>query len=711
MTKKKKISLTQSQKQHGDTTQINEINLNAALALHRQGQLAQAEIIYKEILKLEPQHFDTLQLLATIALQKHNYLAAVGLFDNALEFNSNHAETLYSKGNALFMLKRYEEALELYNQTLQIKPDYAEVLNNRGVILRNLKRFEEALESYDCAIKIKSDYADASNNRGNVLRDLKRNEEALDSYKRSLEIRPDFADAWNNLGNLFNDNSDDELALNAYQNAAKMDPKNWQYQFSLAQSLHLLGDIEGSRTAFAKALAIKEHAGIRIRYETLLPVVMMSEKAVSNTRNSLESSFKQLLERKLEINDPMSDITVTPLFHLAYHGECNVDLMRGYTDLVRAICPSVDYVSPHCLIPHIQRDKIRIGFTSKFFYEHTIGKFFRGILKNINRSQFEIFVFVTTTKQDEVTRWTMNHADHFEVLPPTLAEARQHISNHGLDILVYTDIGMDPFTYYLAFSRLAPVQCVLYGHPDTTGIPTIDYYLSGGACESEKADTHYTEKLIRLDPNSTYTYYYRPNNRATQKTRSDLNLPESLHLYTCAQSLFKIHPEMDAVFDEILARDLDGCLVLFDDVKQRRIELFKTRLQNRMRHYDRVIFLPRLTLPDFLQVLYLSDALLDSFHFCGGNTSFDSFAAESPIVTLPGEFMRGRQTLGLYKRMNFTDLVASDKADYIDKALRLGTDVEFRKIMCDKLAARVSVIFEDSGVVHALEQFFISSSS
>ncbi|MEI6747262.1 MAG: methyltransferase domain-containing protein, partial [Methylococcaceae bacterium] len=342
-------------------------------------------------------------------------------------------------------------------------------------------------------------------------------------------------------------------------------------------------------------------------------------------------------------------------------------------------------------------------------YEHTIGKFFRGILKNINRNQFEIFVFVTTTKQDEVTSWIINHSDHFEVLPSTLAEARQQIASHSLDILVYTDIGMDPFTYYLAFSRLAPVQCVLYGHPDTTGIPTIDYYLSGGACESETADSHYTEKLVRLDSNSTYTYYYRPNNRATQKTRADFNLPESLHLYTCAQSLFKIHPEMDAVFDEILARDLEGRLVLFDDVKQRRVELFKNRLQKRMRHYDRVIFLPRMTLPDFLQVLNLSDALLDSFHFCGGNTSFDSFAAESPIVTLPGEFMRGRQTLGLYNRMSFTDLVASDKADYIDKVLRLGTDVEFRKNMRDKLIERVSVIFEDSGVVHALEQFFIST--
>jgi len=251
------------------------------------------------------------------------------------------------------------------------------------------------------------------------------------------------------------------------------------------------------------------------------------------------------------------------------------------------------------------------------------------------------------------------------------------------------------------------VQCVLYGHPDTTGIPNVDYYLSGGACESPEADSHYTEKLIRLDPNSTYTYYYRPLNRATQKTRADLGLPEEKHLYTCAQSMFKIHPEMDTVFDEILERDADGVLLLFDDISQRRIALFKNRLQKRMRHYERVIFLPRMQLPEFLQVLHLSDALLDSFHFCGGNTSFDSFAAESPVVTLPGEFMRGRQTMGLYQRMGFTDLIAKNKTDYVAKALKLGMDETFRHNMRQELAARVPVIYEDAGIVRALEQFFM----
>ena len=469
-----------------------------------------------------------------------------------------------------------------------------------------------------------------------------------------------------------------------------------------------MGDIDGARIVFTETLEIKDHAGVRIRCGTLLPTIMMSETAIDDTRVALAESVKQLTDRKLEIQDPIADITIVPLFHLAYHGECNANLMRSYIDLIRTTCPSVEYVAPHCLSPRIHENKIRIGFTSKFFYEHTIGKFFRGILKNLNRSHFEIFVFTNTTNPDEVTRWISNHADHFETLPATLAEARQCIAKHHLDILVYTDVGMDPFTYYLAFSRLAHAQCAMYGHPDTTGIPTIDYYLSGGACESETADRHYTEKLIRLDANSTYTYYYRPNNRAEQKTRADLNLPESQHLYTCAQSLFKIHPEMDAVFDEILERDLEGCLVLFDDIKHRRSNLFKTRLQKRMRHYDRVIFLPRMQLPEFLQTLYLSDALLDSFHFCGGNTSFDSFAAESPIVTLPGEFMRGRQTFGLYKRMGFTDLVASEKADYVNKVLRLGTDVEFRQAMRKKLTACVPVIFEDAGVVRAMEQFFIS---
>ncbi len=689
---------------------------NLAFAHKDAGRLEDAVSYLQRALALQEDNPDLHYNLANTLRDHGDTEKAITHYRHALILKPDYAGAANNLGSVLLGSGEALAALEHYRRAVFLEPANADYIANAGNAERALKRYAQAVEAVRAAIALKPDCAPYHFNLANYLREWQQREPAAKSanpeieaaYRRATELQPDFAEAWNNFAGFFSDNALDEQAVVAYQRALALEPSNWQYQFNLAQRYHSSGDVDAARTAFAAGLALKEHVGARIRYETLFPAIMESEAAVAETRADLAAGLAALSARELTIADPMSEVAVAPMFYLAYHGDCNADLMRAYTDLIRKACPAVDYVAPHCAESRPAGGKIRIGFASKFFQAHTIGHFFRGILKNLDREHFEIFAFMTPTKQDDVTRWISSHVDTFEVLPPSLQEARERIAGHRLDILVYADIGMEPFTYYLAFSRLAPVQCVLYGHPDTTGIPAIDYFLSGGACESPDADAHYTERLVRLDPASTYTYYYRPDNRASQKNRSDLGLPEGEHLYTCAQSMFKIHPEMDLVFDEILERDPQGRLLLFDDISQRRIALFKHRLQTRMRHYDRVLFLPRIQLPDFLQVLHLSDALLDSFHFCGGNTSFDSFAAESPVVTLPGEFMRGRQTLGLYQRMGFTDLVAKDKADYINKVLRLGTDAEFRLAMRSELAARVPVIYEDPGVVRALEQFFLT---
>lgn len=164
------------------------VSIEAALALHQQGQLDQAEAIYRQILQTQPQHFDALQLLATVALQRNDSVAAVDLFDQAIRINPNHEMAHSGRGNALSNLERYEEALDCYDLALKINPDFAEALNNRGNSLFNLERYEEALDSYDRALKIRPDYVDALKNRGNVLRSLNRQEEAQASDDRALEM-------------------------------------------------------------------------------------------------------------------------------------------------------------------------------------------------------------------------------------------------------------------------------------------------------------------------------------------------------------------------------------------------------------------------------------------------------------------------------------------------------------------------------------------
>jgi len=204
--------------------QDSAAKLAKALALHQQGRLDEAATLYQEILQAQPQHFEALQLLATIALQQRSPEAAVALFDQALKINPDHPTALHNYGVALRDLRRLEEALESYDRALKIQPDYAEALNSRGNALQDLKRFEEALASYDGALKIQPGYTEALNNRGNALRALKRLADALASYDRALQIRPDYAEALSNRGNVLRALKRPAEALESYDYAIRIKP-------------------------------------------------------------------------------------------------------------------------------------------------------------------------------------------------------------------------------------------------------------------------------------------------------------------------------------------------------------------------------------------------------------------------------------------------------------------------------------------------------
>ena len=231
---------------------------------------------------------------------------------------------------------------------------------------------------------------------------------------------------------------------------------------------------------------------------------------------------------------------------------------------------------------------------------------------------------------------------------PALETAREQIAECELDILFYTDIGMDPLTYFLAFSRLAPVQCVTWGHPDTTGIPNLDYFISCEDFEPEGSETEYSECLVRMKnmPN----YFYRPaavELTGTREIRRRVGLPADSRLYVAPQSLIKFHPDFDAVLGEILRRDNKGLLILFDDANKHWSTLLMERFLRSIPDVtDRIIFLPRLPFNDFLSLMRSADAVLDTPYFCGGTTSLELFSVGCPIVTWPSSRMASRFTYG-----------------------------------------------------------------
>jgi predicted O-linked N-acetylglucosamine transferase (SPINDLY family) len=254
---------------------------------------------------------------------------------------------------------------------------------------------------------------------------------------------------------------------------------------------------------------------------------------------------------------------------------------------------------------------------------------------------------------------------------------------------------------------LAPVQCVTWGHPDTTGIPNLDYFVSCDAMEPDGAAAHYSETLMRL---SGPTVHVQRPALAARKPRAAFGLPDEAHVYVCPQSLFKLHPDFDGVVASILAGDPQGLVVLLEGKDRHHKEILLERMQRDGGvDISRVRILPQQPPQDFVNLIAVSDVMLDPLHYSGGKTSLEAFAMGTPIVTWPGEFMRGRHTYGWYKLMGIDRLIARDWDDYVRLALALGTDPQARAAASAEITEKRDVLYENKATIRAIETFFAAA--
>jgi protein O-GlcNAc transferase len=313
-----------------------------------------------------------------------------------------------------------------------------------------------------------------------------------------------------------------------------------------------------------------------------------------------------------------------------------------------------------------------------------------------------------TGPEDEVSRAIDASADRVVRLSTHLAEAREQVAAEELDVLLYTDIGMDPWTYFLAFSRLAPVQCATVGQPGTTGIPNVDYFISSDRLEPVCGQSHYSERLVRLrDIPHVFERSRMPENPLD---RDGIPLPADARWYVCQQTLFKIHPEFDFVLGNILRRDPAGIVVLFEG----QVSTWKALLQERLRRsipdvVDRVMFLPRLKRDEYLGLIAQADVLLDTMHYGGGTTAMHALALGTPLVSLAGEFNRGRVAQALFQRMGILDCLATTPNDYVDRAVRLANERGLRESLRGRILERCGVLFSNPAPAVELEEFFVDA--
>jgi predicted O-linked N-acetylglucosamine transferase (SPINDLY family) len=589
-----------------------------------------------------------------------------------------------------------EVAEQIYRNILAAEPNHAQSWHLLGVAAIQRDEYQQAAQYIERAIGLDSSRAAFFANLGIAYRQLGRLQDSERVLRQALDKDPLFVNAYCTLGLTLCDADRCEDAIRFLQQAVQMKQEDSLAAAALGFALSETGRVDQALTAYQYAYDLTPSAKLRITLATLLPLVYGSMEDLQAWRARFQREVSRLVDEG--VRSDLSTEPHTPIFNLAYQAGNDRDLQAKIARLYQ-----VPPEKPLELRGPLS-GRIHVAFISNHFNRHTIGKLQRGMIARLSRDDFQVTVLSVGREQDDVAEFIRAHADQYVEVPPALPRARQLIRDLAPHVLFYTDIGMDAFTYSLAFSRLAPVQCVTWGHPLTTGMPSIDYFISSRLMEPPDAEQHYTEKLVTLD--SLGIYYYRPS-PPEPATRQQFGLHPDAHLYVCPQSIYKFHPEFDPLLGEILRRDPRGRVVLIRWAYKYPDDLLRARFARVMPDVaDRIDFIPRLLQPEFVSLLGMSDVLLDPIHFGGGHTSLDALALGTPVVTLPGQFLRGRITQALYRKMGYMDCVADSTERYVEIAVRLGTDPGYRQQVHQQILAANSPLFEDLDSVRQLEAFF-----
>lgn len=670
--------------------QAHEYYFNLGNVLLDLGLPQETETHWRQALALKPDFVDLYSDLSQLLIQ--------------LEKPEQAAVVLIQLGRYFESIQQLESALNVYQYILQLQPNQPNLLKQMGILYFQLQQYEKAEHYLEQAGQLAPHDAEILVNLSTTLIRLKKYSPALTTLAEAISLNPAyknlyFAHAEELLATNYGD-----IALLFYEKAREVTPPSERFNIHarLMQCYQYTGRHYDAEEALNEALKLQPDASeLKIFHGTYLPNIYESRAEMLVWREHFTHKLQELHQAAFDGRLKARSGQFAFLFNtftLTYQGFDDRDLNHQFAEMFYQYAQIAELQKLLKSHPHpLNRAKTRIGILSCFLWDHSVMNCFRGlILLLAEQPGFEVVCFypkqnprdhVTDLLKSKVFRFIDVDSDFGPKGDP------QVVLDQQLDILIYTDIGLEMYTFMMASLRLAPIQCVLSGQPTTTGIKNIDYYISTALMETQNASAYYTEKLICLK--DLPSAYPKPALPQTYKTRQELGWDET-HVYLCPMSLIKMHPDFDAVVAEILRLDPNGkcCFFRLGDTNLDR--LLMARFQRTIPDVvDRIYFNEWVAKSDFLQILYHADVVLDTIHFGGGNTNFLTLAVGSPLITWPNEFLRGRSAYGMYQLMQLFDCIADKLEDYAPLAVKIATNPELRSHIRQQILAKNHVLFDN----------------
>ena len=417
-----------------------------------------------------------------------------------------------------------------------------------------------------------------------------------------------------------------------------------------------------------------------VQKNLFFPKIPSDNNDIIKYRRKIEDEVEKILdvnfEKKLDYDN--DQIIVPPHVDLSYSNLDNLELNKKSVQAFKKLFRTLNEES---YSKTEIKDKIRIGIVSEFFTDHTIGKLYKDLIFSLDKNKFETFIFHSkkTSSGEIFNEFKEKEKEGIlknEILPIKLSEKINVIKQFKLNIIFYPDIGLSIEFYYLALIRLAKYQITTFGHPETTGSNSIDFFLISKNCVNNNTQKHYSEKLLLM--NYLPMVYPKP---FTKRKLTEDELAKK-NIYSCPQTLFKIHPDFDQIIFNILEKDKKGIVYLIKDSnKVWYKKLIKRLSKNKKYDSKKIIFMDPLNYEDYLLHLGRSSVLLDPLYYGAGNSFFESMLFGTPTITFPTDYIKSRLVLGAYKQMEIKDPpIATSIQNYIDLAVRYANRDDIRSL-------------------------------
>lgn len=735
--------------------------LQLAIERHRGGDFATAETIYRQILAAMPQQPDALHLLAVACRQQGRLDEALPMFARCVELTPDNPDLRGNYGEALTAAGDPAAAERQLREALKRSPRHVQALNNLGLALQAQGKMEQAIAAGRRAVDIQPNHASARNNLGNYLLatghpaeaaqhfhsaqqldpangDIASNlvvaleeaadrvtalacavtlltmhpgnarlhsaagrllwwqerfDEALAQFAEAVKLDPNDAGTWNNYGLALHDAGRADEAITAYRRAAALDPAEPGAWSNLGITLKEQGAISESLQALNEALLRQpDHAESWSNLGMVLEIAGRADDAVAAYRRAIElaPALERAHSNLVFALNYLPDIDAASI--AAAH-------RQWATQHVAQLYPSAACTT------QVNNRRLRVGFISADLRSHPVGYLLQPYFTHYNRQAIELFVYADVINSDDLTACLQRHAEHWrDITGHRHQDVAAQVSSDGVDVLV--DLAGHSARNRLPVFAMkpAPVQASWVGYFNTTGLATMDFFVTDEESTPAELLQHFSERPLYL-PHTRFCY----SAPAYTPPVSPLPAPQTGHItFGCFNNLAKLNHHVIAAWAEIL-RHVAGSRLLLKSLALNDAQVQLAIIKQFAAHQ---IGAEQLELrghsPHAVMLAEYGDVdiALDPFPFAGGITSCEALYMGVPVITLCGLTLAGRQGHSLLNALNLQDWSVSSIENYIALAVTKSHDHESLSLLRQQLRQRFlnSPLGDARGFAEAVDQ-------